>query len=66
MTFVIYVIIYACVFVPLIFKEFFPDIKETHLVTVPFRTAQFLIREAINVNVRPAEVAVASPSDSTL
>lgn len=42
------------------------DIKETHLVTAPLRTVQFLIRDTIDVNVRPAEVAVASPSDSTL
>lgn len=42
------------------------DIKEIYLVTVPLITVQFLIGETINVDVRPAEVAVASPSDSTL
>lgn len=42
------------------------DIKDTDLVTVPLRTVQFLIGETIDVNVRPAEVAIASPSNSTL
>lgn len=48
------------------FQRFLMDIKETDLVTVPLRTVQFLIGETIDVNVRPAEVAIASPSNSTL
>lgn len=41
-------------------------IQETYLVTVCIRTGQFLIRETVDVAVRPTEVAVASPSNSTL
>ena len=41
-------------------------IHETYLVAVCLRTDQFLIRETVDVTVRPTEVAVASPSDSTL
>lgn len=40
--------------------------KTTHLVTVLLGTVQFLIGETIDVNVRPAEVAVTGPSNSTL
>lgn len=40
--------------------------KTAHLVTVLLGTVQFLIGETIDVNVRPAEVAVTSPSNSTL
>lgn len=47
-------------------ERFLVDIKETHLVTVAFRTGQLLIGETVDVNVSPAEVAVASPSDSAL
>lgn len=47
-------------------KRFKAKTKRTHLVTVLLGTVQFLIGETIDVNVRPAEVAVTSPSNSTL
>lgn len=47
-------------------KRFRVKTKRTDLVTVLLGTVQFLIGETIDVNVRPAEVAVTSPSNSAL
>lgn len=41
-------------------------ITATHFVAVQLRTADFLIRETINVSVRTTEVTISSPSDATL
>lgn len=42
------------------------DREETCLVAVPLRTAQLLIREVVNVQVGPTQVAVARPAHPTL
>ena len=40
--------------------------EKNHLVAVPLRTAELFIRDTINVSVFTAEIAITSPSDSTL
>lgn len=47
-------------------KSFIMRRIRTYLVAVLLGTVQFVIGEAINVNVWPTEVAIASPPNSTL